>query len=643
MGLLQKAVETYDMLEEKYAGVIKENEQPLAPSFHAVKDANIEITLDKHGDYIRAKKVENKNKNKYINEKRIIPVTEGALGRSGKKVAPYPLCDQLKYLCNNPTSKNEENFNAYVNQLEEWANSEFNHPMLKPILQYVKSNEILKDLRRYEVNLKTNKEVPELKEFVFWRVKGIGSESGECWTNKNLFSKFQQWSESKLKQKSSLDDADKVPKNENNLCMVTGAENTALSNNHPKGIVSKFGNAKLISANDKTNYTFRGRFKEPWQAATVGYAASQKAHNALAWLVANQGVSFGGRTYSCWNPRGKKELPKFDLPFLSSYNNNETGAATPTNYKKRLNDTLNAWKITLPETEGVVIAAFDAASDGRLSLCYYNELQGSDFAKRLHDWDATCCWYSASKNKNTEQYYIYSPSLQTIILYAYGTPQKNKEGKVKIKVPEKLGSKQMQRLIACRVDKKPFPTDIKNALVIRASKPLSYKNWEDKYSHSKLISTTCAVIRKFYYDHKKEEMPMELNKEVNDRSYHFGRLLAVYNAAESATYKQGEDRQTNAIRFWSQYCKRPLSTARKIEEKLQNSYFCRLEVGFKYYYQNMIDEIFESIARACGENTQVLDKPLADTYLLGFHLQKKEIYTKKPSSNENENENVKEN
>ena len=87
--------------------------------------------------------------------------------------------------------------------------------------------------------------------------------------------------------------------------MITGAD-APPAEQHLKGVIASSGNAKLISANDTSNFTFRGRFTDDSQAATVSYEASQKAHNALQWLAAEQGVRevFGGRTFLCWNPQG---------------------------------------------------------------------------------------------------------------------------------------------------------------------------------------------------------------------------------------------------------------------------------------------------------------------------------------------------
>ena len=49
MGLMQAAVETYDMLEKRYAGKVVENQAALAPISHILTNAQIEITLDGNG------------------------------------------------------------------------------------------------------------------------------------------------------------------------------------------------------------------------------------------------------------------------------------------------------------------------------------------------------------------------------------------------------------------------------------------------------------------------------------------------------------------------------------------------------------------------------------------------------------------
>ena len=84
-----------------------------------------------------------------------------------------------------------------------------------------------------------------------------------------------------------------------------------IATNHPKGIIASSYGAKLLSANDESGFTYRGRFVDSNEAYAVSYEVSQKAHSALHWVIANQGISVGNkdkRTFVCWNPKGKEVI-----------------------------------------------------------------------------------------------------------------------------------------------------------------------------------------------------------------------------------------------------------------------------------------------------------------------------------------------
>lgn len=601
MGLLQKAVETYDA-HAALAGKVQAGQQPLAPIGHTLTNANIEITLDEQGHLVDAVQV-GKDEGKFI-----IPVTEESAGRTSAFV-PHPLCEQVGHL----SGEKESDLTLYLEQLQEWKDSAFTHPMLQPILNYVQGRTLLKDLAAHGIAK------PDGKALIRWRVIGIGDESGACWTNLNLFRAFVSWYE----QHRAKSDAPE------SLCMISGKFCIPATQN-PKGIVPINGNAKLISANDTSNFTFRGRFTEDWQAATISYEATQKAHCALRWLIADQGVSIvrGKRTFLCWNPQGK-EVPHAALPFCTT----PSTATTPTDYRSMLWSTLQGRQSQLPSGSGVVIASFDAATTGRLSLTYYNELQGSDFLQRLYDWDATCCWWGWNpENKRYDA--IQSPDLFQIINCAFGT-QREENKCFKLVTDDRVLKQQIQRLIACRVDNALFPADIERALVNRASTPQAY----DAQVYRRLLVTACAVIRKYYIDHRKEELTMALDQERKDRSYQFGRLLAVLEKVERDTYDKNEDREPNAIRLQSVYCQRPRQTANTIESQLERAYFPRLKPGTRIYYKNLIGEIVEKID-TFPEHDQ--NKALGDTYLIGYYLQRNELYKsrkqKEDANEEEENE-----
>lgn len=577
MGLLQKAVETYDAMAHR-AGIVYEGEkEPLAPVFHILTRAQIEITLDQDGRSLSARAVDKEE------PKIIIPVTEESAGRTSAPCA-HPLCDQLGYAA--PCDKKKHKL--YVAALSDWAGSDFSHPMLGPILRYAQGGTILSDLSGAGIIQLTPEGTPaEEKALVRWIVNGLGEGvSGRCWENQGLMNAYIAYAGAKQRGAPAA------------LCMISGALEPP-AEQHPKGIVPLNGNAKLVSANDSSGFTYRGRFDSAAQAATVSRAASQKAHNALRWLVANQSVSYGGRTFLCWNPQGV-QVPKATGP-MGRKSGGGQRAATPSQYKKQLREALSGWKEDLPARAGVVIAAFDAATTGRLAVTYYNELPASDFLDRLHDWEASCCWENGP-------YGIQSPSLFQIVSWAFGTPRNGKA-----EPDDRILGQQMQRLAACRLDKAPFPLDIERALADKASHLLLYEG----ENRRKLLFTACAAIRKYHCDHLKEEWDMALDKNCSDRSYLFGRLLAIAEAVEQSTYSGDNVRETNAMRTQKAFALHPMTVWRVLEEKLA-PYYKQLSPGLRQYYKGLTQEIADKLSAADTD----LNQKLEDIYLLGYYHQR---------------------
>lgn len=580
MGLLQKACETYDAMACR-AGKIYEGEtEPLAPVSHMMARAQIEITLDRNGTFVSARAVSKEE------PKIIIPVTEESAGRTSAPCA-HPLCDQLGYVSPYDAKKHP----LYAAALSDWANSEYTHPKLQPILTYVRSGTILTDLSKSGIIELTPEGSPkDEKLMVCWVVNGLGEGlNGPCWTDRVLMDAFVDYNRVKQTERTDVSST---------LCMVSGTMEMP-AGQHPKGVVPINGNAKLISANDSSGFTYRGRFCEDWQAATVGYTASQKAHSALRWLIANQGVFYGKRAFLCWNPQGI-QVPKVKGP-MGRKSGDIQRAANPSQYQKQLREALASWKTDLPDSADVVIAAFDAATTGRLAVTYYNELLASDFLERLYDWDNSCCWENYS-------YGIQSPTLFQIVNLAFGTLRNGE-----IKTDESILSQQMQRLVACRVDRAPFSLDIERSLVEKASHLLIYEGENRK----KLLFTACAAIRKYHYDHLKEEWDMALDKNCSDRSYLFGRLLAIADAVENSAYTGEDRRETNALRMQKAFALRPMATWRVLEEKLE-PYYKQLKPGLRQYYRKLTQEIVDKLSSSDSALNQKLD----DIYLLGYYHQR---------------------
>ena len=58
--------------------------------------------------------------------------------------------------------------------------------------------------------------------------------------------------------------------------------------------------AKLISSNDKDNFTYRGRFATKEEAFAIGNETSQKVHNALKWIIRRQGGTYDTMVFATW-------------------------------------------------------------------------------------------------------------------------------------------------------------------------------------------------------------------------------------------------------------------------------------------------------------------------------------------------------
>ena len=582
MGLMQKACETYEANLSR-AGQVFEAGATLCPVGHILQKAQLEILLDEKGKFLGAQAVPKED------SRTVIPATEKSASRSGSQPTAHPFSDQLQYL----SGMNGERHERYLKELEKWLAFD-PQPDLQAVHRYILGGTILQDLESaglYGSGKKIqNMDAPQ------WLVRWV-IDGRQAWRNSALIDSFCRY----------LTSQNQSPQG---LCMISGEEG-ALCFSHDKGIIAACNGAKLISSNDTSNFTYRGRFEDAVQACTISSAASQKAHRALQWVAAAQGETIADRTFVCWNPQGKKVSRPQD-PF-GKKKENAPVFTVPTDFYQELHTTLAGYRNELPREAGIVTAIFSAATTGRLSLTYYSELSGSDFYDRVEDWYQSCCWFFG-------KFGIEAPPLRQIAECAFGT-----ERKKYLEAPPKLLGETTQRLLTCMLNRDPIPEDIVKQLFRNAS---TLQRYSEQSNRIRVLCTACAVIRKYHNDRaQKEEWTMDLDDErrKDDRSYQFGRLLAVMEHVERTTYGPEEDREPNAIRLQSVFNERPLHAAKLIEGQL-NPYFARLKPGLRKYYKDLIGQI---LAMICATPKSEWNRPLKDTYLLGYYLQRSALYTKK--------------
>ncbi len=579
MGLLAQAAKTYDLMK-KEIGVIKGDNAyfPLVPLYHIKKKIDLIVLLKGDGTLVNIIKTE---------ENGIIPATEAAQGRSGTTVAPYPLIDQGKYFVD------EKKVDAYLDNLKIWCEKDPDNIAIKAVYSYVSKRTFQSDLTKAGIT------EDYLGKNVGWEIITSGKNI-KTWDNHELQESFTSFFK------------EEYGSGVNSFCMISGKEELPIK---IVPSISKFGLAKLISSNDTSDFSFRGRFVKSEDAVSLGYDTTQKAINALSWLCGNQSIYLGRSSLLCWNPDGV-ETENPTLPLIGDEKD-----VTYSDYKKALDNYVKVKTNSLELNDrNVITVIFDTPTTGRLSIKFYSELTIDDFISNLASWDSSCCWYDSREGK------VSSPRLSDIMKYSFGSGES-------FRIDNKVYEMNYPILVERRVSNGRIPTEIVRNLVNKCSNLQIYmKNnyWDAQH----LQFVTCCVLRKYLIDSIKEEYNMALERDLKNRSYQYGRLLAVLEKIElDALSGTDTKRVTNAIRMQSMFIRRPGYTSKLILEKLKSGYYSRFtgaKAGALVYYEKLIGEIMNVISSFPLDE---FDKPLDETYIMGYYLQKNDFYSSKNDDN----------
>lgn len=566
------------------------------------------ITINDSGDFIKASKIE-KHK-KFQSEAYVInlPVSEGSLARTGQP-EPHPIFDNFDFL--NPESSKHE---YYYNLLEDFAKSKYATSEIKSVFSYINKKRIHEDLAFLKPEQKTN---------VLFEIERFGVPTIKLWEEPSL---FQSWHEYyvnvvKLKDNSRIDE-------------ITG-KTQSISRFHPKKLSNISANAKLISANDTSNFTFRGRFEIPHDASSVGYESSQKAHQFLRYLIADRGISCGEQiiiTFSVNSLENNFISPIFNNNSLSDFlesielENMETDmklalqANTGFNYHKALNNALlgGRYNEILQKHPKTCILVLDNATTGRMAITFYRELNSREYLEKIKQWHDTCSWYHSFRIARSESIatFIGAPFTDRIIEAVYGFPSSNNDaGHIKIKKFAR------ERLLRCVFDGISLPADFTQAAIRRTSNPLAVTE-DDKFNRWKfnqLLSTTCSLIRKEFLQNYNKEFKLTLEADRNDRDYLYGRLLGAADKLEEyALFKDKKERIiTASIRHMQSFSQHPFRTWQTIHDTLI-PYIQKVKGSFAF---QAIEEIKNLFQVGDFEN----NKPLNGSYLIGYYHQRKHI------------------
>lgn len=623
MSWLATLSSTYDMCIEYNDYTVGTN--PLIPIYHTTNQTPIEITINLDGKFLRADVVPKDDQNT------IMPCTEESAGRTSG-LAAYPFCDKLEYLAPDITDRSCEQeegnkkkiircgYDLYIKEISAWADSEYGLSKVRAVRDYVLKGTILDDLIKAGVlqsddcgRLLSRKQISnsslvtqakisgeQNSLFVRWIVDVPGDCAKDTWKDKSLQTSW-------INYVASLGGKE-------GLCYATG-KYEVLATNHPAKIRNSGDKAKLISSDNKNDFTYKGRFESPEQACGIGLVTTQKAHCILRWLIARQGYHEGDLCIVTWKESEIDVQSPFDTDYSIFEVEEKDTPLLDSSVSKKINNHFRGYEQNIDDT--VCIMVLDSATTGRMSVLLYREFESSDYFKRLNKWYESLKWHhSFGFKKNDEgkiiQFDFYgAPCPRDIAKCAFGE-----------NADDKIIRNTIERLVPCIFEGRKIPKDIVDSAIRRASNPMIF---EKLYQHNKTISIACSL----YKNWSGGRYSMTLEEERNSRDYLYGRLLAVADLLErEALLKANESRQTTALRLMQRFSEFPFSTWKTIELSLL-PYKARLDPAIAFYYEKKI----ESIMALFKADDFINNSKLSGEFLLGYHCQKEDQFKKKENNN----------
>ncbi len=660
MSLLTALLDTYDFALAQ--GLVDNpklsvNGMSLLPVYHSNKKSNgediFEITIDKNSQAVAGGFL---SKDTRV----VFPVTEDSITRSGSKIAPHAICDELSYLSKEiDPAKNEEYTQRIIELLAYEENN--NCEDFRIIGNYILRNIVLESFlkfyskgRKYEINEnfvleltteeegKTNIKSLDLnKIFITFKLEKQGAGDITLTNSKAIHDFYIQYVRENNSTKELV------------YCDLTGNLDYCVERH--RGII---GNAKMISISNHDE-TYYGRIKNGGDIYHIGYEASQKVHNMLKYLVdssSHAGYIGEGAYVVNWLAH---ELDKGGIKFLSDlqqdgaigrdvsadeefeeegefeYNAEATMAELGGGPSKALRNYFMGNGGVIDPAGNFYVLIIEKISNGRVAIKHFKKLPSSEAYTRLSNWYDSIEWKHFKRMK--------PPSCYQIIDFLYG--YEDGEGKLKCE-KDKLKRSQIERLIPCMLEGKALPKDMAQLAFSKLTKRQSYKKQWDT-----AVYIGCALFKKYKHDHFEKyvihaEKIGEVEQLKESVSFYYGRLAAIYERVEVEGVRArdfqpdsgGEEakdkdkdkkfsRVTNMSKFFSPMIRRPEKTAPIVHLRL-NPYFQMLakrNYGRYEYFNNLIGQIINAITKL-KQADECEDSIINEDFYFGYYYQVNEFF-----------------
>lgn len=659
---MQQLYQTYEKVMKLD---IAEDLKPM-PVSHTLQNAHINIVIDGSGNFLRAKVLEK--------VQIVLPATEKSAGRSSGQAA-HALADKIQYVASDYKKyggKKPNYFEGYCRQLTDWCNSVSSHPSSQAVLNYVSKGSVIKDLVAEKVAWVDNNNIlfkswpdengePPLLFKVLPKDKGLLDQGNAlvCWTIED--EKIEcpdSWKDTSLQQKWI--EYDNTNAGKSGLCYISG-EIQPLALSHPAKLRHSGDKAKLISSNDLSGFTFKGRFTDSkasiedkgLQPAGIGIITTQKSHNALRWLISRSKQAFrnGDQVIVTWASSGE-EPPKllaatteFDLDDFdeievtlsaqeADISQSVTNHSVDIGYRfaAKLNAYMSGYRAKLSDTDQISIMAIDSATPGRMGITYYRETLPQEYVDKITQWHTDMAWpqrvvteipQTKGKPKKSVSWLISAPSPYSVMQVVYGDTLKSNES---------LKKNFYERILPCILEQKAIPADFLKLSIARACNSVGQEYWE----WERALGVACSLYRGFHIRQPKlefkKEFSMALDTTNTSRDYLYGRLLALAERLEEvALFVANVNRPTTANRLMQRFANRPYETWLIIYKQLEP--YMRQMKNSRPGFLNNINKELDAIMDLFNHDEFISHAALSGEFLLGFHNQRLELNKKSEPTN----------
>jgi CRISPR-associated protein Csd1 len=546
------------------------------------------------------------------------------VARAGKKPAPHPLVDKLTYYL---SEIDQGQYDAYHRQLDEWI-SQCQEQEVKRFLSHIQRFLLQDDfiekivqslygrvtsregLKVTFLNSDDSEKTIDLSTaFLEFKIdQFIGYQTVSVTNYLDLHKAYISYVESN--QQADI------------ICNISGKQEV-LAAKH-RGLI---GNAKLISVSNNIE-TYKGRFKQREDVFTVGNQTSEKIHLMAKFLLENEHTHAwlgSGQHLINWFSDDLSNETQLDITSPKVEDNGmfdfgETSSDDSpkfqvTEVNKKIRSAFIHGKKEFGDGATYYVAIVNKTNDGRVALKYFRQLAASQLLDNLNKWQDRYSWQFKKQNG---EYAECPPSYQDIVLAAYGVDR----GRFLELDNDKFKSDQFQKLATSMIDGKDIPDTILGKLKDNIKQRQRYGN-----TWNKVLFVSLALLHKT----NKEEFTPMLDHENKDRSYLFGRLLAIFELLELQRYQldgSKNDRITNAERYWNAYTSQPAKLMMNLTNKIK-PYEEAVKLNSPGIF-NKLEKEREEIMVLLGPLMQErgINDPLDYRFIFGYYAEKQYFYTK---------------